>query len=191
MEIKDLRKKTSVQNFSHGRLGWTPGLITLHIAEGSFIGTCDWFSNPKVRASAHYVVGLEGEIAQCVDISDTAYVNGTVTKNPDDDRYFKKATNPIVKQRCTNANNYSIGIEFAGRYDKAAGKCPMTEKQKQAAIELISSIILEVKKRWGNSIPVDRTRICGHYEVNPITKPFCGKGFPYDDIIKGVISKLN
>ena len=64
----------------------------------------------------------------------------------------------------------------------------MTLEQKVAVINLISFIIKEVKKKYGNSIPIDRTRICGHYEVNPITKPFCGRGFPYDEIIKGVIN---
>ena len=63
----------------------------------------------------------------------------------------------------------------------------MTPEQKSAVVEIILFILREVKKRYNNDVPVDRTRICGHYEVNPITKPFCGKGFPYDEIIKEVI----
>ena len=64
----------------------------------------------------------------------------------------------------------------------------MTDTQKNAVIELIDYIKKKKKKKYSNSIPVDRTRICGHYEVNPITKPFCGKGFPYDEIIRGVLN---
>ena len=190
MNTRVLKNKVPKGNYQKGRSGWTPGLITLHTTEGSYEGSCSWFCNSESGVSAHYVVGLNGEVSQCVDLANTAYVNGTAF-NSEDNRYYGKATNPIVKQRNANANYYTVGIEIAGHYDKAAGKCTMTEKQKEAVIELIASIIREVKKRWGNSIPVDRTRICGHYEVNPITKPFCGKGFPYDEIIKGVISKLN
>nr|DAO79654.1 MAG TPA: N-acetylmuramoyl-L-alanine amidase [Caudoviricetes sp.] len=186
IKIKDFRKKVPAGNFKKGRVGWLPGLITLHTAEGSFDGTCEWFCNPESGVSSHFVIGPKGEVAQFVALGDTAYVNGTDFKW-DSKVYYGKATNPIVKQRNTNANNYTIGIEFAGHYDKNTGKCTMTAEQEQAAIELIANIVKTVRQRFGNTIPVDRTRICGHYEVNPITKPFCGKGFPYDRIIKGVI----
>ena len=187
MKIRDLRKKVPKCNYFRGRNGWTPGLITLHTTEGTYEGSCSWFCNPDSGVSAHYVVSLTGEISQCVDISDTAYVNGT-TFNSNDNRYYGKATNPIVKQRNANANYYTIGIEVVGSYNQYSKKCSMTLEQKVAVINLISFIIKEVKRIYGNSIPIDRTRICGHYEVNPITKPFCGRGFPYDEIIKGVIN---
>lgn len=190
MEIKDYRSKVPDFNFLKGRCAWTPGLITLHTTEGSFNGSLNWFCNPASGVSAHFLVDTDGTVAQCVDIGDTAYVNGTTTKNPDDNRYYKKATNPIVKARNTNANYYTVGIEIAGYYDKESGKCSMTDAQKSAVIELISYIVAEVKRKYGNIIPLDRTRICGHYEVNPVTKPFCGKGFPYDEIIKGVIANM-
>lgn len=196
MEIRDYRKKVPEDtkykdgNYLKGRCGWTPGLITLHTTDGSYQGSCDWFCNPAAGVSAHYVIGLNGEITQCVDIADTAYVNGTTNKNPDDKRYYKKATNPIVKARSVNANYYTVGIEIAGYYNKESDKCSMTEKQKSAAIELIADIVTEIKERYSSIIPLDRTRICGHYEVNPITKPFCGKGFPYDEIIKKVTKKI-
>lgn len=190
MKIRDYRKKIPLTNYSKGRRYWTPGLITLHTTEGSYEGACSWFCNSSSGVSAHFVVGLDGEITQCVDLADTAYVNGT-TFNSSDNRYYGKATNPIVKQRNANANSYTVGIEIAGFYDEKTKQCTMTDAQKNAVIELIDYIITEVKKKYGNSIPVDRTRICGHYEVNPITKPFCGKGFPYDAIIKEVIKLKN
>lgn len=187
MKIRDYRKKIPFTNYSKGRGNWTPGLITLHTTEGSYEGACSWFCNSASGVSAHFVVGLSGEITQCVDLADTAYVNGT-SFNSDDKRYYGKATNPIVKQRNANANSYTVGIEITGFYNEKAKQCTMTDDQKNAVIELIDYIITEVKKKYGNSIPVDRTRICGHYEVNPITKPNCGRGFPYEEIIKGVLN---
>lgn len=189
MKIRDLRNKVPKGNYFRGRNGWSPGLITLHTTEGTYEGSCSCFCNPDSGVSAHYVVSLTGEITQCVDLADTAYVNGT-TFNSNDNRYYGKATNPIVKQRNANANYYTIGIEVVGSYSESSKKCTMTLEQKVAVINLITFIIKEVKKRWGNSIPIDRTRICGHYEVNPITKPNCGRGFPYDEIIKGVIGNV-
>lgn len=187
MNIRDYRKKIPFVNYRKGRNGWTPGLIVLHTTEGSYEGSCAWFCNEASGVSAHYVVGVNGEVTQCVDIEDTAYVNGT-TFNFADNRYYGKATNPIVKQRNANANFYTVGIEIAGHFDSDEKKCTMTDAQKKVVIELIAKIITEVKKKYGNSIPVDRTRICGHYEVNPITKPNCGRGFPYDEIIKGILN---
>ena len=186
MNMRDYRSKIYYGNFRKGRIAWGPGLIVLHTTEGSYEGSCNWFCNPKSGVSANFVVHTNGNVTYCVDIGDTAYANGT-TFSPSDNRYYGKATNPIVKKRNANANFYSVSIEVVGNYDSKLDKCTMTSEQKSAVVEIILFILREVKKRYNNDIPVDRTRICGHYEVNPITKPFCGKGFPYDEIIKEVI----
>ena len=190
MKIRDYRGKRPDCNYAKGRKGWPPGLITLHTTEGSYEGACSWFCNSASGVSAHFVVGANGEITQCVDIEDTAYVNGT-TFNFADNRYYGKATNPIVKQRNANANSYTVGIEVAGYYDAEKKSCTMTSAQQDAVVELIIHIIKEIKNKYGNLLPIDRTRICGHYEVNPITKPNCGRGFPYDVIIKEVKENFN
>lgn len=65
--------------------------IIIHTAEGTKAGTIAWFRNPKSRASAHYVVGLDGEVVQMVAEADTAFHGGGATINP-----------------------YSIGIEHEG-----------------------------------------------------------------------------
>lgn len=186
MEWRDFRNKVFYNNYRKGRNGWTPGLIVLHTTQGSYEGSCSWFCNEKSGVSANFVVHTNGNVTYCVDIGDTAYANGT-SCNSSDIRYYGKATNAIVKQRNANANFYSVSIEVAGYYDDKTEKCSMTDEQKKAVVEIILFVLREVKKRYGNDIPVDRTRICGHYEITPVTKPFCGKGFPYDDIIKEVI----
>lgn len=184
MNIKNEIAKTPESNYKKGRGGWTPGLISLHICEGSYNGSISWFQNSKSGVSAHFVVSAKGEVTQCVKIEDTAFVNGTTISTSTDSRYFGNSTNGIVKQRKTNANNYTVGIEFEGFAKN--GICTMTAEQKSTAIELIAFIIDYTKKKYGTNIPIDRSRICGHYEITPQTKPFCGRGFPYDDIIKGV-----
>lgn len=183
MVIKNYTKSTPAANYRAGRNGQKIGLIVLHIGEGSFSSLINTFLNPKNEVSAHFVISKTGEVAQMVALTDTAYCNGTET-NAAAKRYYKNATNPIVKARAINANYYSATIEFEGY--ASGGKCTMTQAAEAAAVEVIQYIIKESKRIYGNDIPIDRTRICGHYEVTPQWKPFCGNGFPYDRIIQSV-----
>lgn len=186
MEIRDFKNKVPAGNFKKGRCGWTPSLFVLHTTEGSYDGSCSWFCNPKSGVSAHYVIGVNGEVTQFVDIADTAYACGT-SSLPNDARYYGKATNPIAKNRRANANYFAINYEIVGAYNAVLKKCSITSKQIETVIQLIAKDREEIFQKYGNTVPLDRTRICGHYEVAPIAKPFCGLGFPYDEIIKGVI----
>jgi hypothetical protein len=65
--------------------------LVIHIAQGSYSGTIDWFQNPRANVSAHYVVGRKGKIAQCVHNEDIAWHAGN-----------------------WRFNRRSIGIEHAG-----------------------------------------------------------------------------
>ncbi len=50
--------------------------IVIHIAQGSYSGTINWFKDPRSNVSAHYVVGRRGQIAQCVHNWDIAWHAG-------------------------------------------------------------------------------------------------------------------
>jgi hypothetical protein len=65
--------------------------LVIHIAQGSYSGTIEWFQNPRANVSAHYVVGRKGKIAQCVHNEDIAWHAGN-----------------------WRFNRSSIGIEHAG-----------------------------------------------------------------------------
>jgi N-acetyl-anhydromuramyl-L-alanine amidase AmpD len=69
----------------------TIDFIVIHIAQGSYSGTINWFKDPRAEVSAHYVVGRRGHVAQCVRNKDIAWHAG-------DWHYNRK----------------SIGIEHAG-----------------------------------------------------------------------------
>jgi N-acetylmuramoyl-L-alanine amidase len=55
--------------------------IVIHIAQGSYSGTIDWFQNPTASVSAHYVVGRRGSVAQCVPNEDIAWHAGNWSFN--------------------------------------------------------------------------------------------------------------
>jgi N-acetylmuramoyl-L-alanine amidase/Bacterial Ig domain len=51
-------------------------LVVVHVAEGTFGGTISWFRNPRARASAHYVVSRDGDVAHMVPDSQEAWHAG-------------------------------------------------------------------------------------------------------------------
>jgi hypothetical protein len=65
--------------------------IVIHVAQGSYSGTIAWFGRCAAQASAHYVVGRKGGVAQCVRDEDIAWHAGWWA-----------------------TNKHSIGIEHAG-----------------------------------------------------------------------------
>ena len=50
--------------------------IIIHVAEGGFKGTYQWFKNRAAASSAHYVVGSAGQVAQMVPERDIAWHAG-------------------------------------------------------------------------------------------------------------------
>jgi N-acetyl-anhydromuramyl-L-alanine amidase AmpD len=51
-------------------------MIIVHVAQGPYSGTINWFQYPRSNVSAHYVVGKKGQIAQCVHNEDIAWHAG-------------------------------------------------------------------------------------------------------------------
>ena len=137
-------------NFTKGRGTFKPEMVVMHIMAGTLSGSDDWFSKSESKVSAHYGVGVGGEIHQYVREDDTAWHAGVV-KNPTF-KLYKPSINP---------NLYTIGIEHEG-YDLS--KAPKT--QLQASADLLKDICT----RW--SIPMDRDHVIGHQEVTT-TRPTC------------------
>lgn len=166
------------------RKGWKPDMIVSHITEGSYAGAVSWLMNPISKASSHFVVSQKGEITQLVDLKEAAWINGTSTDSKNN-IFYGKSTLDLVRNRKTNANYYTIGIEHEGFYAKANGK--LTEEQFKATVWLHKHIRAEVKRIYGIDIPVDREHIIGHYQITPISKPNCpGQSFQWDALIKAL-----
>ncbi|MER6949579.1 N-acetylmuramoyl-L-alanine amidase [Nonomuraea sp. NPDC000554] len=59
---------------------YTPGrtkpirYVVVHVTQGSYAGTINWFQNPSAQVSAHYVIrSSDGDVTQMVRDGDTAY----------------------------------------------------------------------------------------------------------------------
>jgi hypothetical protein len=64
-------------NYTNGNRGVKQiDKIVIHIAQGSYAGTINWFKNRYANVSAHYVVGERGKVTQCVRNEDIAWHAG-------------------------------------------------------------------------------------------------------------------
>ena len=162
-----------------GRKGNVPDMISLHNTGGTDISSAHWwFLNKNSCTSAHFLVGLDGELRQYVNIADGAYCNGTTTDKNQKHCYLN-ATNGIVNTRSQNANLYTVSIEFVGNVGDS-----LTEPQLEVAVKLIRHIQYEIRRLYLKDIPLNRLHIVGHYEIAPLTRGECGKGIQFDEILK-------
>ena len=138
-------ERREAPNQERGRQGRTPTGIVLHTNVGSFESTCSWFADPDSGVSAHYLVAIDGRIAQFVDEEDTARHAGRVAE----------PTTPL--HTGDDPNLHTIGIEFEDGGDPLGVERPA--RQYRAGARLVR----EIAGRWG--IPLDRDHVVGHREL--------------------------
>lgn len=132
-------------NHAHGRRGYKPDVIVIHIQEGTMQGTESWFSNPESGVSAHYGVSKTGEVVQWVQDGDTAWHAGTV----------RSPTAEIVIERLPlGPNRYSLGIECEG-----TARAEPTPALMDALVGLVKQLATV------HGIPLDRRHVIGHREI--------------------------
>ena len=160
--------------------GWE-GIVLHFTAGASASSSAAWLRNPNSKASAHFVVGKEGEVYQVVKTSDRAWHAGSSV-------WLDRA----------GANNYTIGIEidnpgpltvgsdgglktvYGTSYDgetvfDPTGKrrySTYTKKQMMAVAELCSKLC--------NELRIDPLMIVGHEHVAPRRKVDPGPAFDWD-----------
>jgi len=81
--------------------------IVIHITDGSanINGTISWFKNPAAKVSAHYVIGLDGEIVQMVAHDDVAWHAGSANRGSIGIEHVAntRGLNPTAAQMCASA----------------------------------------------------------------------------------------
>lgn len=115
--------------------------IVIHYvaAEGSAEANCKYFKDVYRGASAHYFVGHEGDVWQCVKDEDVAFHCGAT-------KYKHKY--------CRNSN--SIGIELCCKKD-SKGRWYFTDETVEAAIDLVQELMDKY------NVPIEN--IIRHYDV--------------------------
>lgn len=157
-----------VKNYS-SRNGTIPDVIVIHISAGSLTSMTSWFSTPNSQASAHYGIGKDGTILQYVLETDKAWTQGNVNK---------PSSSIVISRPSINPNLYCLSIENEGQDLQNA---PQTQ------IEALCSLIKDIAGRW--NIPLDRTHIIGHWEIDSKNRPYCPS--PNHDLLDKIVAKLN
>ncbi len=119
----------------------------LHTTDGTWAGTIDWFGRPESKVSSHYLIALDGRIAQFVEEEDTARHAGRVLG----------PTGRLVAGSEPNPNAVSIGIEFEDGGD------PLAVQRPAAQLKTGAWLIASICERW--AIPIDRDHVIGHREI--------------------------
>ena len=141
-----INKLLTAINYTKGN-GKQNKYIVIHYvgATGGAEANCKYFKSVNRQASAHYFVGHQGEIWQCVEDKDIAWHCGA---------------NSYKHAYCRNTN--SIGIELCCR-KKADGTWYFEDATVAAAVELVR----ELMKKY--NIPIGN--VIRHYDVTGKTCP--------------------
>ena len=147
-------------NFWHGRKGYKPEAIVIHITDGTAKSCINTFLNPRTEVSSHYLIAKTGQIFNFVNEKDSAWHCGKIVRPKW--KLLKKGVNP---------NRYTIGIEHEGQNND-----PLTLEQIIASSKLISLIA----KKW--NIPLDNQHIIPHNWIR--SDKICpGKGINIECLI--------
>jgi len=123
-------------NYIVGRNGGTVKFVLVHVTEGGYWGTIDWFSqaNPPQASTQYVIQSSTGNITQMVSEANAAWHAGN--------EYYSLN---------------SIGIEHEGYANS-----PSTWYT-EAMYRSSASLVCAIAKKYG--LPVDQQHIIGHYQV--------------------------
>lgn len=134
-----------------------PEAITIHVTgPGTMDGMKAWFKNTSSQASAHFGVGKDGQIDQYAHLADATWHNGILNK--------PNLSNQLIASWVSgriNPNVKTVGVEVL----LAPGEQITDYGPQWRSLLLLMDWLIDVTK-----IPVDRTHIIGHYEVDSVNR---------------------
>jgi N-acetyl-anhydromuramyl-L-alanine amidase AmpD len=162
----------SNNNYFPARNGYKPRYVILHGTAGfnsaeevaHFFKSTEEGNDP---VSTHYIIGLGGELIQCVEEANSAYANGGVTQGHDP--WWSRSVNP---------NYITISIEHVKPARDNSNE--LTDLQKQASFELVRRICErhDIPKRRADS----EGGITGHFSMDPVQRSFCPGPYPWNEL---------
>lgn len=162
----------------NGREGQEPHWLILHGTAGGTTAEAiaAWFQNPDAQASAHYIVGRDGTVVQCVRESDAPWANGIISGPPGTggdgvhhDSWWDSGINP---------NLVTISIEHVKPHIDNSDS--LTEPQRASSFALIKHICQRtgILMRQANA----QGGITGHYSMDPVNRSRCPGPYPWNDL---------
>jgi N-acetyl-anhydromuramyl-L-alanine amidase AmpD len=157
----------------------TPQLILNHTSNIETFENVDarYINSENTVNSSHFVIDTDGNIYQYVDIKYAALFTDTSFYNDSriDSTFVKSTDLPI--------NDYSIQIMNISR------DSTLTDEQLKSSIWLHNYIIKKVREIYGINIPVDRSHIIGHADLDRFgIIESANSNFPWVELINNLKS---
>jgi N-acetylmuramoyl-L-alanine amidase len=141
---------TPSPNYWQGRPRGKPIAIVIHTMDGTLAGCDSWFQNPDSEVSAHYGVGLDGEVHVYVRTANRAWANGLVEAG---------SIWPQLDDGNPNDLTVAIETEDLGRPDVQV----VTDEQYAE----VRTLVRTVWSRYG------RGYLLGHNQIAPLSRSGC------------------
>jgi len=151
-------------NWSERTFGQEPVAIVFHVTDDPDLAWVrSWYQNPASRSSVHAVIDETGGIHQFVDEERAAWANSDV-KNPRRDFAWLNS----ALQQChgmggpMRLDDFTLGAAFLGRPERGP-----TEEQYRSMTALAAY--------WRDRfrIPIDRSRLLCHSDINSVDRARC------------------
>ncbi len=160
-------------NMWAGRNGHTAKYVIIHGTAGgtSAVAIANYFKStegsPTDSKSTHYIIGIDGQIAQVIAEADTAWGNGILSAGHDP--WWSTDLNP---------NFVTISIEHCKPSPDNSDE--LTEAQKAASFLLIKHICERhnIPKRKADA----QGGIAGHCSIDPVSRSHCPGPYPWDEL---------
>ncbi len=151
-------RRWRTSNCWFGRPYGPPIAFVIHTESGGESGTvAEWLSS-SAQFSAHYTVGLTGEVDCWIDPSDRAWSNGIIEPG---NRWATIATDCGVDP-ALNPNHVTVTCETVDLDD---ARQPVTDRQYEALLD----VVWEAKRRYPDSLRYLAT----HADISPQSRPGC------------------
>lgn len=156
-------------NIFPGYWGHSPRWIVIHktASAGSAEDIAAFFAHDPAQASAHYIVGTDGALVQCVREADGAGANCCL----------KGSYAPFLPTGI-NLNLLTISIEHCDA--SPTNNTPLTAAQKATSFRLVADICQrhDIPARRGDAAG----GIIGHCDIDPIDRANCPGNYPWNEL---------
>lgn len=175
-------------NYFNGRAGYKASYVILHGTAGFETAeeVANYFASTQGvqeadRVSAHYVVGRDGTVIQCVDEANGAWSNGFISGTPAT-LGFREVGDGVHRDSwwdpAINPNYQTIAIEHVKPSTDNSDE--LTALQATASFALISAICdrWNIPKRFADS----QGGITGHFSMDPLNRSMCPGPYPWQEL---------
>ncbi|MEM7301958.1 MAG: N-acetylmuramoyl-L-alanine amidase [Pseudomonadota bacterium] len=149
----------------------TPEWLVMHYtAGGSYNGAINWLVNPAAQASAHLVIGFDGEITQLAPFNvKTWHAGKSFWKGI---HFLNK--NTIGIELVNKGFNVGAGDDFIEARHKNGGPIRKWQTYPQVQIDISAQIAVALKDKY------DLSEVLGHDDISPGRKSDPGPAFDMD-----------